>query len=284
RIPTEAYYVKNDLPIPPLGKEFFSSVDLKKPDTMVLSKKLRITPENAWLAIGAAAGDAGSGGHRLTVNVDGIRHHSFLNGDVSTEHAGAFDVQERFYGLGKYLGREVELEVLIDPVGPDDWNNHRPLLIKGIDLQSAVMGYRSGPPDVSLSSLTPLNLRLPEGESLRKGKLSSGEPLELRSLPFRDGYGVPSDSEITYTLDPSWKRFVAVVGLANRGWQAIGPFEVYLDDRPHWRSGSEPHFSRSTRLYQIDLDIPPGHKTITLKLAPGESYGGWADAGFMLTR
>ena len=133
-----------------------------------------------------------------------------------------------------------------------------------------------------LTSLVPEQVSISRGEKkeIEPGKLTDGRPLSILGWRFDTGLGMPTGSEITYKLDPSWRRFVALIGLAD-GWHAVGPYEILLDGQTHWRTKDPETFDRNTPGRQIDVAIPKGHKTITLKLHGQESYGAWAAAGFL---
>jgi hypothetical protein len=137
------------------------------------------------------------------------------------------------------------------------------------------------PPDVPLTSLQPLSATA-QGKhlQLKRGKLPDGTPLEIRGWPFEDGFGVPTESEITYRLDPQWQRFVAIIGLAD-GWQGAGPYSILLDGQLHWECTTPASFSRNSPALQIDVPIPPGHETITLRVQGKDSHAAWACAGFV---
>jgi hypothetical protein len=136
-------------------------------------------------------------------------------------------------------------------------------------------------PDVPLTSLAPLSA-LCQGRPLQllSGKLTDGSPLEIRGWRFDEGYGVPTGSEITYRLDPHFRRLVAILGLAG-GWQGAGPYSILVDGRPHWECSTPASFSRHSPALQIDVPIPTGHKTITLRVGGEDSHAAWACAGFV---
>jgi hypothetical protein len=132
---------------------------------------------------------------------------------------------------------------------------------------------------VALTSLKPQSAQL-RGKSfeLERGMASSRVPLNIRGWRFEAGFGAPTGSEITYRLDPAWRQFVAVIGLAD-GWHGAGPYEILLDDQPHWASPAA--LGRDDPGEQIVVPIPAGHRTITLKLSGRDSIGAWAHAGFL---
>lgn len=251
-----------------------------------LSRTVTLTPANAWLSISAGRNRYDRGHHELSVWVDGKRTGTFLNGDVQT-NVSPDDFCERVWGLGAFVGREVCLEVEIKPKSVPGGKPPAGVTFEHLGLTPLVEGLpREGEiirPDISLGKLTPLHVNLVnEDDQLRPGKLANGKPLVLRSLPCTAGYGVRAGAEIRYALRPEWHRFVAVVGLTTEGWQGIGPFSLTVDGKSIWQSAEPAQFDRVTEPRQIDVAIPPGGKTITLKIARGESYGAWAYAGFVL--
>ena len=60
----------------------------------------------------------------------------------------------------------------------------------------------------------------------------------------------------------------------------MGPYEVLIDGESVFTSREFGWWSTSD---QLDVSIPPGSKTITLKLPVGTAYGAWAQAGFLTT-
>jgi hypothetical protein len=100
-------------------------------------------------------------------------------------------------------------------------------------------------------------------------------------FPFPTGIGVPEGSTLTYALDPSWKRFVSIVGYTTVNWAEVGPYEVFFDDQPAWTNTDPIQYHWWHRGTQVDVAIPPGAKTMTLKLAEGNAHGAWALSGFM---
>ena len=100
----------------------------------------------------------------------------------------------------------------------------------------------------------------------------------MRGWKFEQGLAMPTESEITYALDPSWQAFVAVIGLAD-GWQGAGPYELLVDDKLIW--SSEKTFARNDQGRQISVPLPPDGKTLVLRLKGKDSVGALAHAGFV---
>jgi hypothetical protein len=282
-VPTSALHAKDDVPVQKVTAAFMKSVSLKADGALVLSKRVRVGPSNSRFVLEAAPAKGGSGGFQFKVAVNGEPLTSFLNGDVRTDNHSDYHRDTKVYGLGKYFGEDVQLQIFINPAGAKSWEEIRPLLLSRLELGPLIANAPArGPhkPEVPLASLLPRLVKWPGDRPLQAGKSLDGKPLRLRDIVFADGFGVPAGSVLEYELQPEWRRFVAVVGMGHEGWQDIGPFEVYLDGTLHWKSKAK--FGRTTAPMQVDVGIPPGHKKIRLQLAPGESHGGWANAGFML--
>ena len=121
--------------------------------------------------------------------------------------------------------------------------------------------------------------------TIQKGKNLDGDPLRLGGTEYPEGLAVHTNSILTYALDPTWRRFVAIVGIDDH----IGPrgsiqCEVRIDGKLHARTpllkGNE------TRLWHLDVAIPDGAKEISLIANDaGDGYGhdhtNWAQAGFL---
>lgn len=187
----------------------------------------------------------------------------------------------RDWNLGPWLDETVTLGLRVQPAG--DLRRPPPALSwHGVATHPLIGGLaadgRPVRPDVPLETLPPL--RSKRAAEPRKRQLPEGVVVTFRGFDFTTGIDLPADSELTYELDPSWERFVAVVGLT-AGYKPIG-FEVRLDDRRVHQSSVL--FHRDTRPEQIDVAIPPGHKTITLRVTAGAygTSGGWAEAGFVV--
>ena len=54
-----------------------------------------------------------------------------------------------------------------------------------------------------------------------------------------------------------------------------------LSDEPQFVTGSPGQFGRNTPGQQLDVEIPPGHKSITLRVKGTDSEAAWANAGFI---
>src|SRR5690606_28012072 len=142
-----------------------------------------------------------------------------LNSDVATHDRHRFS--ERRYLLPK-AGGALKLEMVTETHKTDD-PEIRGLVWGEIGFEPLVINlppsHEPIPPDVPLSTIVPV-AATPDKEALElaEGKLTSGQPLNIRGWEFAAGYGVPTESDITYKLDPAWREFVAIIGLAD-GWE-----------------------------------------------------------------
>jgi hypothetical protein len=260
-------------------------------DTLfAFTTKMKVSPANAWIDVAAAKDNRGTNGHRVSVQVNGERHGTIMNGDILTNKSpGEYD--DRRWTLGPFADQEIELAVLVHPMYDGEYE------VPGIvwDHISVLPIIRNLPPDgkpikpdVPLTSLKFLEYQAADGaHTIQPGKLTNGKPLTIRGYPFDDGFGILGGDlhKVEVHLDETWRRFVAVVGLAD-GANEVGPFEIWLDDQLHWptdeNGGESASFVRHTTGLQIDVEIPPGHKKLTLRLkGRADSHGGWANVGFL---
>ena len=272
------------------------------PKSVRLKRQVAVSLTNAWLEIsvgrGRRGGDGHKNGHTITVLADGRPQHP-----INTYHACTTTnllsghLRVRQWGLGGFAGREVNLEVAIDPVPRGSTREFPGLVLEGLYLGPVVDGLSGDGADITrpavpITSVKPRKVTMPTADAkLQPGKLANGHPLRICGYLFEDGYGVPAGSELTYGLDPAWKRFVAVIGMnrevavpPEEGGEIsyeMGPFLVRLDGKPHWQSTGPATFNLWDRARQIDVEIPPGHKSITLQVQAGDCYAVWAGAGFM---
>jgi hypothetical protein len=260
------------------GDQWRTAVETGK-EPLVLSQRVTVSLRNAWLPVRAVAEQRGDT-RTISVRAGGEKAGSTMNGDLDTRDRRQFDA--RFYILHEQAGQTVDVEVVAEPAK----RSKRELAGVAFDflrLQPLVRnlppGGRPIRPDVPLTSLTPLKaICRNKPIKLLPGKYTSGDDLKMRLWPFDRGYGVPTGSEITYRLDPAWRSFVAVIGLCD-GWKGAGPYQILLDGEPHWNSAQS--YARNDPGRQINVPIPPGRKTITLRLQGDDSGGAWACAGFL---
>jgi hypothetical protein len=259
------------------------SIERGDPAAFELTRRLQVDLTNAVLPVAAANENRGRTRHAIYVKVDGDKVDTSMNGVLHTRPTRKNEPEGREWSLGAFREKNVQLSVMIEPLKPSGdpvgliWQSlgPRPLV------ENLPAGGQPITPDVPLTSLAPLSA-LCQGRPLQllSGKLTDGSPLEIRGWRFDEGYGVPTGSEITYRLDPHFRRLVAILGLAG-GWQGAGPYSILVDGRPHWECSTPASFSRHSPALQIDVPIPTGHKTITLRVGGEDSHAAWACAGFV---
>ena len=242
-----------------------------------LFREMKVTLQNAWLSLEAARDAGQDGKYEISVRVNGEPLASTMNGNLVTQaYAGKFNA--RVWHLAPFLDQTVKVSLDVEPQENRSpagilWGTAQPQpLITGLN-------GRSGPilPAIPLTSLTPIQ---PVTGEIKAGQLTNGEPLVVYGNPFDAGLGIPTNSEISYQLDPAWTRFVAVIGLCG-GWQGAGPYKILLDGKLHWQSSSPEKFARNQQAQQIDIPLPSGHKTITIRVEGTDSYGALAVSGFL---
>jgi len=138
-------------------------------------------------------------------------------------------------------------------------------------------------PDVLLTSLEPLQVEAPSQymeprpNGLPVGR-TKDKPFTFLGQAFGEGWGMRSGSAMTFRLEPAYRRFVAVVGCSEN---KAGPFRVLLDGREAW---SGPVMDEETPAVQIDVEIPPGTKKLTIRAereGGSVGYAAFAEAGFV---
>jgi hypothetical protein len=248
-----------------------------------LTRRMQIDLTNAVLPVVASNAIRGRARHSISVKVDGDDVDSSVRGDVSTRPSRRSELPAREWNLGAFRNRNVQLSVVIEPVTRS--SDPMGLIFQDLGPRPLVENLpadgRPMTPDVPLTVLQPLSATA-QGQhlQLKRGQLPDGTPLEIRGWQFEEGFGVPTESEITYRLDPQWQRLVAIIGLAD-GWQGAGPYSILLDGQLHWECTTPASFTRSSPALQIDVPIPPGHQTITLRVQGKDSHAAWACAGFV---
>jgi hypothetical protein len=187
------------------------------------------------------------------------------------------------WNLQEYRGRDVTLDLKIAP-GPKPAD----LIWRSCRFHSAVSNLPAEgkplQPDVRLTSLKPT-----KSYSLRPGfspaincVFATGgrrPPITFLGQRFDNGIGMRSHSWVVYTVEPSYRRFVAVVGCCAK---KAGPFRVLLDQEAVWSTG---RLNDTDPAVQVDIEIPhgTGHLTIEVDKAGGApGIVAWADAGFIV--
>ncbi len=149
------------------------------------------------------------------------------------------------------------------------------------------------PIDASQSPWIQPTVRLPDLQAvkttvgwntLKMNKNILGKDMKLGGRLYASGVGVHAKSELIYAVEPSYKRFVSVVGIddetADRGSVS---FEVYCDDKQVYVTSL---IRGNNDLWHINVAIPAGTKQLRLVMTDGDDdynydFGDWADAGFV---
>ena len=268
------------------------------PEPISLKRTVTINTTNAWFQVLATRGRAGKGGHEILLNINNTLHEprGFIATveeqkvrqweNLRTDKKVAGFLYPQDWDLGKFLGQEIDMELVIQPI-PEQVKEEQPLLqLEDIHFRTAIRGAEDEydlpiTPEVLLEDQQPTHVDLVlDGLNLQTGKLANGKPLTMFGITFESGYGVPEGSSLQYTLDPRWKRFVAIIGYTRENWIDVGPYQVLIDDEPAYTS---PRYGWWSRSQQIDVVIPEGSKEITLNIDQGTAWGAWAQAGFMTT-
>jgi hypothetical protein len=187
------------------------------------------------------------------------------------------------WNLQEYRGRDVRLDLTISP-GPTP----QELIWRSCRFHSAIGNLppegRPRQPDVRLTSLKPTKTYSvrPTFSPVVNCVFAAGgrrPPITFLGQRFANGIGMRSDSHLVYAVDPSYRRFVAVVGCCSK---KAGPFRVLLDKEEVWTTG---RLNDTDPAVQVDVEIPPGagHLTIAVDKAGGApGIVAWADAGFVV--
>ena len=242
-----------------------------------LTRTVRIDYENARLALGFARDRADRPGHGAQVLANGEKVGAALNGDPRTNEAAEDQLSQRVYWLSRLVGQEVELTIELLPYGDGESAG---LFLAPLALGPLVENLADPAslpvPDVLLTDLKPTETELSAEGRIAPGTCANAKELAPHGLRLEQGFALRAGSRVSYALDPSHRRFVAVLGLAD-GWQENG-YAIDLDGEPFWEKCC---FGRGQALHQLDIEIPAGHQTMTLRVEKGESFGAWGNAGFV---
>ncbi|MFA7051768.1 MAG: NPCBM/NEW2 domain-containing protein [Kiritimatiellia bacterium] len=144
-------------------------------------------------------------------------------------------------------------------------------------------------PEVPLDALTPLAVKVGWG-AYKRGTALNG-PLRLGAATYASGICIHADGHAVFTRDPSWKRFVAVVGIdeSQRPQQQSSLlFSVAVeaaDGRRVLDVSPVIRFGQRER-WHFDVALPPdAERVVLLTESAGDGiksdHGNWCDAGFI---
>ncbi len=186
---------------------------------------------------------------------------------------------EREYSLGPYLGQEIKFSLRLQP------DQYKAGSQGGVVFDNVGFGALIAklPADgkfleaeIPLTSIKPV--KLPTDWTWENGKSVKNTELKLKGLPLDNGTALPAQSEITIPLASSYKRFVAVVGKLDPT-MGVSLISISLDGEKLWETDGK--FEGHATAAQLDIDLPPDHKTMTIKLNNKEGYVVFGNAGFM---
>jgi hypothetical protein len=274
---------------PSLFVDSLDKFELLKP--FEFSRKIAVTQGTAWLPVTLTRDDLGQSTHEMSLWVEGRQVPVITGGDVNTGNKPPGEYEEKYFSLGEFAGKTITATLRISPRGSPGQKPSGIVLGDMAPLPIVTDLPESGAtlkPQVSITSLKPVaaNYKRENKQEIAAGKTIDGRPLTLIGWPYADGYGMPpGESALTYALDPAWTTFVAVIGVNGNGWWGVGPYEVLLDDQVAWRSADPEQLGRTNEARQIEVHIPAGHKTITLRVDKKSQAGAsWADAGFVVRK
>ncbi len=183
------------------------------------------------------------------------------------------------WDLQQFAGRTIDLE--LSAVSPSD----RPQQWYGLRFTGPLDEPPAAPlprPQVLLSELKPASVKAaresqsPQANRLpRSGKNSPS--IRIRGRLFDQGFAFAAGSEATFDLDPSWRRFTALVGCPT---EAVGPVQVLVDDEVVHEIAQIDELSPAA---PIDIVLPDGAKSLTLRVhgsVTGYSTAAFVEAGF----
>jgi hypothetical protein len=144
-------------------------------------------------------------------------------------------------------------------------------------------------PDARLDSLKPLKTAVGWG-SFKTGVSLNG-PLRLGKETFASGICIHADGYATYTRDPAWRRFVAIVGIdesqrpQNQSSVIFSVAAEAADGRRVLATSPVIRFGQRER-WHFNLELPKdAERVVLLTESAGDGnksdHGDWCDAGFI---
>jgi hypothetical protein len=191
------------------------------------------------------------------------------------------DTVHHWWDLQEFRGRTVELAFRLRA-----GQGSSQITWRSIAVRSAVTGLSSKlpQPDVLLSALEPLEAAShKERGDPAPNELPTrrGEPITFVGQAYSGGYGMMRNSQISFAIQPDYRRFVALVGTCT---EQSGGFRVLVDGRVAWETSTRPAIVGAE---WIEIALPAGAEKITLETGPDGGYHGYsafAPAGFMKWR
>jgi hypothetical protein len=245
------------------------------------TKNVKVTNNNARVNVSVGM-DGVSGRHQsIVVGADDAALFSVPSPAISISYhpANKNSYGEREYSLGPYLGQDVKFVLRLQPEQGKD-GPQGGVVFDNVGFGSLIAKLPADgkflEAEVPLTSIKPT--KLPAEWTWANGKSVKNTDLKLRGLAFENGTALPAQSEITIPLDPSWKRFVAVVGKLDPV-TGVSLIAISLDGVKLWDTDGK--FENHAAAAQLDIDLPPDSKTITIKINNKEGLVVFGNAGFM---
>ena len=243
------------------------------------TKNIKVTNDNARLNV-SAGNDGQSGRHQTILSIGNEKTlYSAPSPGISLSYHTVKSYGDREYSLGSYLGQEVQLALQLQP------DQYKPGPQGGVVFDNVGFGPLIAKlpangkfieAEVPLTSIKPV--KLPADWKWEDGKSVNDAELKLKGIQFVHGTALPAQSEITIPLEPGWKRFVAVVGKLDSN-PGVTLLELKLDGVKFWDTDGK--FENRATAAQLDFEIPPDHKTLTIKVNNKEGSVVFGNAGFM---
>jgi hypothetical protein len=246
-----------------------------------LIKRMSVANSNARLNVSVGM-DGVSGRHQqIVVGVDDKSLFAAPSPSIPISYhpANKGNYGEREYSLGAYSGQEVNLVLRLQP-DPQSAGRQGGVVFDNVGFGPLIAKLPADgkvlEAEVPLTSVKPE--KLPAEWKWQNGRSVKDAELKLKGIVFEHGTALPAQSEITIPLNPSWKRFVAVVGKLDSN-PGISLIELKLDGEKFWDTDGK--FENRATAAQLDFDLPPDHKTLTIKIHNKEGYVVFGNAGFM---
>jgi hypothetical protein len=132
-------------------------------------------------------------------------------------------------------------------------------------------------PDVYVSDLTPRYLVVGWGGNPKKDRSIGDKPLRVAGKEYAKGLGGHAPSDLAFTIEPNYRRFVASVGRDDEAGGGKVTFQVLLDDEVV-RSSKK---LRPKELWHFNIAIPEGTKEVRLVMTEGGDGDGWDHADWL---
>jgi hypothetical protein len=137
-------------------------------------------------------------------------------------------------------------------------------------------------PDVYVSDLTSRYLVVGWGGNPKKDLSIDNSPLRVAGKEYAKGIGGHSPSDLAFTIEPNYRRFVASAGLDDEIGGGSVAFQILLDGEIVRSSKT----LRPKEIWHFNVEIPEGTKEIRLVITEGGNGDGcdhadWLNAGFV---